>query len=513
MLTHFKVVPATLAALSFFVAGGAAAQTGEGYASTMAPPPPAIIQAGQVVAVSRDEVDVRLQVSAAGPGGSVVLNDASQARVLLSAGLGAPLTLSPPDSTSFVRSLSLDLAQGQLFLTINATQKVHAVVRQDGATVIVAITRNGVTADLAEIGPTGLTHPHTATRPGDVMEIVPLKYADVSEIVGLLSDDIGFKRNDYFSPQEPAFGSPSGMGQASFANAAAQAAGNNSDSAYGERADDVIGVDRRLNAIVLQGPPDEVESLKAKIAKLDVPVKSVSLETIFVELDESAAKNLGINLTSSSGNLATAVYNGAIGDASATYTNMRGEYTLQAAIQAQVSSGHGKIISKPRISAQSGSTAKIVTGDAIPILTSIALSGVNAVSQQVQYVNVGVTLQIAPRISDDGFISSHIFCEVSSVTGTVQGYPTISQREAVTSATVQDGQAFIIGGLMQEADITSTSGIPGISKIPLLGWLGKTKSGSTSKTDLYIVVIPRVLDAKSSLPPLVRGNSGDYFRQ
>src|SRR5207302_6079339 len=111
---------------------------------------------------------------------------------------------------------------------------------------------------------------------------------------------------------------------------------------------------------------------------------------------------------------------------------------FQASHYTHITKSNGRILSKPRIAAQSGSTAKIITGDALPILTAITLSGVNGVSQQVQYVNVGVTLQIAPRVSDDGYVSSHIFCVVSSVTGFSQGYPTISQREAETSATVRD---------------------------------------------------------------------------
>src|SRR5208283_4175251 len=154
--------------------------------------------------------------------------------------------------------------------------------------------------------------------------------------------------------------------------------------------------------------------------------------------------------------------------------------SLQAAIYAQVQSGHGRIVSKPRIAAQSGATAKIITGDALPILTSIALSGVNAVSQQVQYVNVGVTLQIAPRVSSDGFVTSHVFCVVSSVTGTSQGYPTISQREAETSATVRDGETFVIGGLTEENETTTKSRIPGVGDIPLLGELFNLHQGSTT---------------------------------
>ena len=167
--------------------------------------------------------------------------------------------------------------------------------------------------------------------------------------------------------------------------------------------------------------------------------------------------------------------------------------SLQGAIYAQVQKGEGRIISRPKISAQSGSSAKIITGDALPILTNITLSGVNGVSQQVQYVTVGVTLQIAPRVTDDGFVSSHIFCEVSSVTGYSQGYPTISQREASTAATVADGQSFIMGGLTQESDLSTSSRPPIAGGVPLLGDLLNHQTRSMAKTQLYIVVTPHIV--------------------
>ncbi|WP_185829141.1 type II secretion system protein GspD [Sphingomonas ginkgonis] len=166
---------------------------------------------------------------------------------------------------------------------------------------------------------------------------------------------------------------------------------------------------------------------------------------------------------------------------------------LQAAIYAQISKGNGRIVSKPRISAQSGSTAKIITGDALPILTAITLSGVNGVSQQVQYVNVGVTLQIAPRVSSDGFVSSHIFCVVSSVSGYSQGFPTISQREAETSATVRNGDSFVIGGLTQEDVINTKTKVPLLGDIPLVGQAFRTDRSTRAKTELYIIVTPHVI--------------------
>jgi general secretion pathway protein D len=108
-------------------------------------------------------------------------------------------------------------------------------------------------------------------------------------------------------------------------------------------------------------------------------------------------------------------------------------------------------------------------------------------------VNVGVTLQIAPRVSSDGYVTSHVFCVVSSVTGFSQGYPTISQREASTSATVRDGETFVIGGLTQENELSSTQKVPGLGDIPLAGQLLDMRRGTRSKTQLYIVVAPHVV--------------------
>ena len=203
-----------------------------------------------------------------------------------------------------------------------------------------------------------------------------------------------------------------------------------------------------MNAVILKGSAARVAQLKAQIAKLDVPVTSVIFETVFVELTESGARNVGFDFTNPSGQLAVLSYQfnkGGITSSDGVVTSDTTTHwggvtaSLQAAVYAQVQAGHGRIVSKPRIAAQSGATAKIITGDALPILTSIALSGVNAVSQQVQYVNVGVTLQIAPRVSDDGFVTSHVFCVVSSVTGDVAGLsdhqPARGRRPRPRSAT------------------------------------------------------------------------------
>jgi general secretion pathway protein D len=348
--------------------------------------------------------------------------------------------------------------------------------------------------------------------PGELFEVVPLKYADVSEIVGLLTGNQSVKPNEGFTPQEPNFGSSAlqsfygGVGSLAGSPISPNSGGfNQSSDSLGRAVDANIGIDRRLNAVILRGPPWRVTAIKEQIAKLDVPVASVVLETEFVELSENGARNLGLDFSNGNNQILSGAYVYSNGFPGSSDTPPKGGVTasFQGALYAQIARGEGRIVSKPRISAQSGTTAKIVTGDALPILTSIALSGVNAVQQQVQYVNVGVTLQIAPRVSEDGFVTSHVFAVVSTVTGYSQGYPTISQREASTSATVADGQPFVIGGLTQESNISNKSKLPLLGDIPLLGKLFDVEHSSRTKRDLYIVITPHIVrgsDAAEKLP-------------
>lgn len=351
--------------------------------------------------------------------------------------------------------------------------------------------------------------PYVPPKPGqDNFEVVRLRYADVSEVVGLLIAGASIKSNDSFTPREPDFGS-AGLGGTSTYVPAPPPTDENSDESLGQSINDAIAVDRRLNAIILKGSADQIARLKAQIALIDVPVQSVILETTFVELTESGARNVGLDFTNANSQIGVATFQtgGFVPPGFPTSINLSST-AFQAALYAQVTAGNGKIVSKPRIAAQSGSSAKIITGDALPILTSIALSGVNGVQQQVQYVNVGVTLQIAPRVADNGFVTSHVFCVVSSVTGFSQGYPTISQRKAETSATVADGETFVIGGLSEDSELTTNETIPGLSDIPLLGKLFDLDKSTDSKTELYIVVTPHIVHgtAGEAIPSAVTMN-------
>lgn len=450
------------------------------------------------------EAAVTLDFDRPAPEARVAGNDTNRITVtLLGIRRGPAASLDTP--AALLRDIVFNQESGWLRLTFVMAARTHMEITPDSrqrflvklsaldrSTAVAERVRDRGAASAGEAGPL----PRAVDPPPgeDDFELIPLNYADVSEVVGLLSEGAAVRSNDSFLPQEPGFGSP-GSNNAPVQSAPSQ--NGPDDRPLGQAVDSSLAVDRRLNAIWVRGSPEHVARVRAQIAKIDVPLASVLLETEFVELTESGAKSLGLDFTNANGQLAVATVQSGQFIPFANLTNSPrrrlDSVSIQAALYAQIEKGEGRIISKPKIAAQSGSTAKIITGDALPILTAITLSGVNGVSQQVQYVNVGVTLQIAPRVSSDGFVTSHVFCVVSSVTGFSQGYPTISQREAETSATVRDGEAFVIGGLVQENELKSRVKVPLLGDIPVLGRIFTADKSTRAKTELYIVITPHIV--------------------
>jgi len=377
------------------------------------------------------------------------------------------------------------------------------VSRGSGQTLLVDVLPASAATPSATAPPPLGPQPVVAAQ-GIITKVVPLKYADVSEIVGILSGT-SIAPNTTTSQAQPSagnYGSPStlGAGAPGFGTSTSPTVnftaitGEGTQESAGQRINDNIAVDRRLNAIILTGTSAQIAQYQALIDAVDIPLRSVMLETEIVELTDRAATDVGIDYT----NGAT----GQIGSVTFTTANVgsQNQLNLQAAIFAQVLKGNGRIIATPRILALDGKPASILTGDALPILTSITVSGVNAVQQQVQYVNVGVNLQILARSTSDGYVTAQVYSAVSSVTGYTASYPNIAQRQASTTVTVRDGQPFVLGGLLEKNELNSLSKIPIFGDLPLIGGLFRVRHNSSSTDNLYIVVTPRIIERGGPSP-------------
>ena len=335
---------------------------------------------------------------------------------------------------------------------------------------------------------------------------IPLSFADVSEVAGILVKGAQVAPIDNFNPQSPfAVPTPNPNGSSGggdrYANSRAPTYVTipaatilaNKDTPVGSKLDDKVAIDRRLNAIILTGTPQEIAQAKQIISYLDVPARSVLLETQIVELTQTAARDLGIDYADANGTMASATLNLGID------RRALGNIALQAKLSALQESGQAKILAQPRILALNARPSAILSGEAVPIFNTVLVpSGSGTIIEnQIQYINVGVSLEILPRIASDGRVTTQIFSEVSSIIDYVQNTPRIAVRQGLTSGIVSDGESLVVGGLLQETEISQLRKVPGLGDIPLIGGFFRFTTSTKQTTNLYLVVTPHVLTNKA----------------
>jgi type II secretory pathway component GspD/PulD (secretin) len=359
-----------------------------------------------------------------------------------------------------------------------------------------------------------------AEEPG--VKIIRLSFADVSEVAGLIKNGVTVPAVDQFNAQSP-FAAPTPNPNSSYSSSSSSSPIASSptyvtlptlallpkDTAQGVYVNENVSVDRRLNAVILRGTPEQMAPYEAMIRLVDTPRRAVLLETQIVELTQTAAKDFGFNY-SPNGSLATATFNA--GNAGALQPNgvpadtrPRTSLSISATLDALESQGQAKILAQPRILATDNRIAAILSGEAVPIFNTVTIpqGGTTIVTQQLQYINVGVSLEILPRISSQGQVTADIFSEVSSIIDYVQTAPRIAVRQELTQASVGDGQSILIGGLLQDTEIKNLSKIPGLGDLPILGNFFKETTVTSQKTNLYLVITPHILtkDSAAARPP------------
>lgn len=172
---------------------------------------------------------------------------------------------------------------------------------------------------------------------------------------------------------------------------------------------------------------------------------------------------------------------------------------VRLAIQALAEDNNAKVLSSPHILVSDNREAKIQVGEQVPIATSQTTNTGTTPAQittTIQYKDTGTILKVKPQINDSGLISLEISQEVSTVStqkvlGTDQFV--ISKREVATNLVAQDGQTIVIGGLINETASKGRAGIPFLSKIPLLGFLFGSTVDDKTRTELIIMITPRVV--------------------
>jgi len=266
----------------------------------------------------------------------------------------------------------------------------------------------------------------------------------------------------------------------------------------------------RPNEVLIYTLPEIMERIMGIVRKLDVPRQQVVLEVLVVELQEKATEEFGIDWEYSDKHNSMSMKHGLGAFTGITrYTSVpKNKLTsLLLTLRALVGEKKASIRSRPRVATLNGQKATIDVSldEYFTIVTDIYGSG-NTLRTELEVIKSGVLLNITPHIGSDGDITVVVVTEVSDVVsrqnlieGNKSGdLPIIRRRKADTTVRVKDGDAIVIGGLVESQERSEDKKVPVLSSIPLLGGLFKTKDKTTQQKEVVIFITPRLMKERQS---------------
>jgi len=172
--------------------------------------------------------------------------------------------------------------------------------------------------------------------------------------------------------------------------------------------------------------------------------------------------------------------------------NVIANYNLDLKLSMGEVEGYTKVLSSPKVITLDNEPAKIESGQEIPYQESAGASGATSVS----FKEATLSLEVTPHITNDNqvILKLKISKDSPDYSHTVGGEPPINTNSVESTVILKNGQTIVIGGLMQKTTEKTTAGVPGLMRIPLLGWLFKTERIYNPQNELYIFVTPHVLN-------------------
>ncbi|VVQ01730.1 Type II secretion system protein D [Pseudomonas fluorescens] len=288
-----------------------------------------------------------------------------------------------------------------------------------------------------------------------------------------------------------------------------------------------ITAQKSSNQLLVRTRPAQWKEIESAIKRLDSPPLQVQIETRILEVKLTGDLDLGVQwylgrlagnsssttVANESGSQAALGAGGvALGSSSMFYSFVSSN--LQVALRALETRGLTQVLSAPSLVVLNNQQAQIQVGDNIPISqTTVNTSNSDTTLSSVEYVQTGVILDVLPRINPGGLVYMDIQQQVSdaddSAVTTTQPNPRISSRAVSTQVAVQSGQTVLLGGLIKQDNARSDTRVPGLSRIPGLGWLFGSTSRSRDRTELIVLITPKVVNN----PEQARQVTDEYRQQ
>ena len=270
-----------------------------------------------------------------------------------------------------------------------------------------------------------------------------------------------------------------------------------------------IIADETSNTLVIMGTSREYEMVESAIKKLDKLAKQVLIEATIIEVGLTGDLSYGVEWFFKNGGVGSnktgqgrlSLGNDGIKAIAPgfSYSIIDGASDIRFVLNALESQTNVQVLSSPSIMVLDNKTASINVGDEIPVPTRQSNSNVDPTAptvNEIQYRDTGILLEVSPRINAGGLVTLEVKQEVSdAITTKSSGLdaPTIQKRTIESSVAIQSGQSVILGGLIKNKREDSKSGVPVLSRIPLLGKLFSQQSNSDRRTELLVILTPHVI--------------------
>jgi general secretion pathway protein D len=269
--------------------------------------------------------------------------------------------------------------------------------------------------------------------------------------------------------------------------------------------------DKDTNSLLILATPSDYETIENALRQLDVVPRQVLVEVMLAEVTLTDNLSLGLdyyihtrNNTSGQLNLGGLPSTGPLGtvpfpqSGGLQLINFSGA-EVRAVLNALGTDGKARILASPQIMVLDNQKAQIKVGDRISVQTQTqtGVSTGTGVLNSFQYLETGILLAVTPRINSGGMVTLDVNQEVSvpdpNSVNANNPNPTVNSRSAQTSVAVASGESIVLGGLIREDNTSSTSGIPLLSKIPVLGALFGAQGYLRKRTELVLIITPRII--------------------
>ncbi|MDD2700760.1 MAG: cohesin domain-containing protein [Sideroxydans sp.] len=267
-----------------------------------------------------------------------------------------------------------------------------------------------------------------------------------------------------------------------------------------------VFVHEKTNSLVMRDTPEAIRLAEKMVADQDIAEPEVMLEVEVLEISRSRLSEIGAQFPTQL-TLTAQGANADVGPTLATFNNLKRSDILVSPAPAvtlnmMLQDGNTNLLASPRIRARNREKAKIMIGDRVPVITNAVTpvtTGSPVITGSVQYLDVGLKLEVEPDIHMDNEVTIKINLEVSSiikeVLNTVSGTLSyqVGTRNASTVLRLRDGETQILAGLINDEDRNTANKVPGLGQMPVLGRLFSSHKDTDSKSEIVLSITPHLV--------------------